>query len=37
MFERVYCKVIKERLEDPILTACNPTTGAMATMKWTLS
>lgn len=37
MFERAYCKVIKERLEDPIPTAYNPTTGAMATMKWTLS
>lgn len=25
MFERAYCKVIKERLEDSIPTACNPT------------
>ena len=37
MFERVYCKVIKERLGDPIPTACNPTIGVMVTMKWTLS
>lgn len=37
MFERAYCKVIKERLEDPIPTACNPTTSVMVTMKWTLS
>ncbi len=25
MFERVYCKMIKERLEEPIPTDCNPT------------
>ncbi len=37
MFERVYCKVIKERLEDPIPTVCNLTIGVMVTMKWTLS